>query len=668
MLAPGTVLQNRYHIVKLLAQGGMGAVYEARDERLGNTVALKETFFADENMRRAFEREARLLASVRHQALPKVSDHFNEGVGQFLVMEFIAGNDLASMMQNRKGLVFPTDQVLEWADQLLDALDYLHTLEPPVIHRDIKPQNLKLTARGQIILLDFGLAKGLMQPGATAAAGQSVFGYTPNYAPLEQIQAEGTNARSDLYSLAATLYNLMTGQTPPGALTRIAAVASGQPDTLIPANEVNPHVSPSVANALMWAMSLNNNQRPATAAAMRDALRSASKGSSSGAGDVASQPTTPQATETQKPRPPMPTVQAGLTPSNPNLGPTQPESSPQQPVQSSWPQQQQSSWPQQPQSSWPQQQQQQSSWPQQQQSSWPGQSMPRQMMQPQKKSKAPVIAGSIVAVLLLSAGVLAALYFYKGDVADNPVGEKAGASTQANSNRGTTLVPSGEEKKTTATTVDEVLSRYIEAVGGEDAVRAVTSRVVKASFEIPDTGVGGTTEIYAKAPNKYLTIIGGPGGLSTRSAFNGSEAWSKEPTGELREIDGAELEGIKRDAYFYRELDFRELYADLSVRGKEKLKGRDVIVLEATLPEGGSDLFYFDAETGLLVRGDITRDSQQGALTSETYFEDYREVDGIRMPFTIRQSSSIVSIVIRVREVRHNVQIKDSIFDLPSSQ
>lgn len=667
MLSPGTVLQNRYHIVKLLAQGGMGAVYEARDERLGNTVALKETFFADENLRRAFEREAKLLASVRHQALPKVSDHFNEGAGQFLVMEFIAGNDLASMMQNRKGLVFPPDQVLEWADQLLDALDYLHTQEPPVIHRDIKPQNLKLTARGQIILLDFGLAKGLMQPGATATAGQSVFGYTPNYAPLEQIQAEGTNARSDLYSLAATLYNLMTGQTPPGALTRIAAVASGQPDTLVPANEVNPHVLPSVANALIWAMSLNNNQRPATAAAMRDAIRSASKGSSSGAGNVVSQPTSPQATETQKPRPPMPTAQAGFTPSSPNMGTTQPQSSPQQPIQSSWPQQQQpqSSWPPPPpQSSWPQQQQPQSSWPQQQpQPSWPGQSM----MQPQKKSKAPVIAGSIVAVLLLSAGVLAALYFYKGDAADKPVAKQADASAGTKSNSGTSVVPSDKGTTTAAASVDEVLSKYIEAIGGEDAVRAVTSRVVKASFEIPDTGVGGTTEIYAKAPNKYLTIISGPGGLSTRSAFNGSEAWSKEPTGELREVEGAELDGMKRDAYFYREVDFKELYAGLSVRGKEKVKGRDVIVLEATLPEGGSDLFYFDAETALLLRGDITRDSQQGTLTSETYFEDYREVDGIRMPFTLRQSSSIINIVIRVREVRHNVQIKDSIFDPPSS-
>ncbi|MEW6210483.1 MAG: protein kinase [Acidobacteriota bacterium] len=643
MLAQGTVLQNRYHIVRLIAQGGMGAVYEARDERLGNTVALKETFFADESLRRAFEREARLLASVRHQALPKVSDHFSEGAGQFLVMEFIPGNDLASMLQNRKGLVFPPDQVLEWADQLLDALDYLHTLEPPVIHRDIKPQNLKLTARGQIILLDFGLAKGSIQPGATAAAGQSIFGYTPNYAPLEQIQAEGTNARSDLYSLAATLYHLVTGQMPPGALTRIAAVASGQPDTLRPANEINPEVSPAVANALIWAMSLNNNQRPQTAAIMRDALRSASKSSSTA---PQNQATSPQAADTQKPAPPAPTVQAGA-PSNPQMAPTQPD--PLSQPQPSWPPpQSQPGWPP-PQPSWPQQQQ-----------GWPAQ-------MPQRKSKAPWIVGAIAAVLLLSAGVFAALYFSKDNTAENSLAEKADTSARTTSGNGSTSPSSGYEEKTTATTVDEVLSRYIEAIGGEDAVRAVTSRTVKASFEIADTGVVGTMETYAKPPDKYLTIISGPGGISTRVGFNGSLAWSKEPAGEMREIEGYELEGIKRDAAFYKELDFTGLYSDLSIKGKEKIKDRDVIVLEATLPEGGSDLLYFDVETALLVRADVTRQTQQGALSTENWFEDYRTVDGIRMPFTLRQSGPLISIVIRVREVRHNVQIRDSVFDQPSA-
>jgi serine/threonine protein kinase len=140
----------------------MGAVYEAVDERLDTTVALKETLFSDERLRKQFEREARLLARMHHPALPRVSDHFSENEGQFLVMQFIAGEDLGEMMKDKRGKrgPFPVEQVLMWGDQLLDALDYLHTQEPQIVHRDIKPQNLKLTSRGQIILLDFGLAKG----------------------------------------------------------------------------------------------------------------------------------------------------------------------------------------------------------------------------------------------------------------------------------------------------------------------------------------------------------------------------------------------------------------------------------------------------------------------------------------------------------------------------
>src|SRR5512132_2788736 len=159
MLTPETVLQSRYRIVRQLGQGGMGAVYEAVDERLDTTIALKETLFADERLRRQFEREARLLARMHHPALPRVSDHFGEGDGQFLVMQYIAGDDLAQMMASKRG-PFPPDQVLTWGDQLLDALDYLHTQDPQIIHRDIKPQNLKLTARGRIILLDCAVAKG----------------------------------------------------------------------------------------------------------------------------------------------------------------------------------------------------------------------------------------------------------------------------------------------------------------------------------------------------------------------------------------------------------------------------------------------------------------------------------------------------------------------------
>lgn len=272
MIEAGKVLQNRYRVQKQIGQGGMGAVYVATDERFGSVVAIKETLVLQENYRKAVEREARLLNSLKHPALPRVSDHFDDENGQFIVMEYIAGDDLSEMME-RSNKAFLLEKVLDWADQLLDALEFLHTQEIPVIHRDIKPQNLKLTPRGQIILLDFGLAKGNPSDVSHQTAAKSIFGYSRNYASLEQIQGTGTDPRSDIYSLAATLYHLMTGMAPEDALTRAMHVLSGQPDSLKPANAVHTQVPRGVAAVLQNSMDLNSNQRPATAKEMRTMFR-----------------------------------------------------------------------------------------------------------------------------------------------------------------------------------------------------------------------------------------------------------------------------------------------------------------------------------------------------------------------------------------------------------
>src|SRR5947208_2389719 len=228
MIQPGKVLQQRYRIDKQIGQGGMGAVYVATDERFGSTVAIKETLCMDENFRKAIEREARLLNSLKHAALPRVSDHFLEDEGQFLVMEFIPGEDLNFILE-RDNKAFPIETVLTWAAQLLDALEYLHHQEIPVVHRDIKPQNLKVTPQGQIILLDFGLAKGNPTDASHQTAAKSIFGYSRNYASLEQIQGTGTDPRSDLYSLAATVYHILTSAPPEDALSRAMAVLSNRP-------------------------------------------------------------------------------------------------------------------------------------------------------------------------------------------------------------------------------------------------------------------------------------------------------------------------------------------------------------------------------------------------------------------------------------------------------
>ena len=272
MIEPGRFLQQRYRIDKQIGQGGMGAVYVATDERFGSTVAIKETLCMDDNFRKAIEREARLLNSLKHSALPRVSDHFEEDNGLFLVMEYIPGDDLGSMLEPGQNK-FSVEQILKWADQLLDALDYLHNQENPVIHRDIKPQNLKITARGDMILLDFGLAKGNPTDASHKTAAKSIFGYSRNYASLEQIQGTGTDPRSDLYSLAATFYHLLTHVGPEDALTRAMAVLSQKQDPLVPASTVNPSVPRGVAGVLQKALSLNADERPQSANEMRQMLR-----------------------------------------------------------------------------------------------------------------------------------------------------------------------------------------------------------------------------------------------------------------------------------------------------------------------------------------------------------------------------------------------------------
>jgi serine/threonine protein kinase len=265
------LVQGRYRIVRKLGRGGMGAVYEAVDQRLGITVALKETLSAEPSMRKQFEHEARLLASLQHPALPRVTDHFVEGNRAFLVMQFIAGVDLARIIAQQPG-PFPRDQVIAWADQLLDALIYLHSHDRQVIHRDIKPHNLKLAAGGQIALLDFGLARA--KPSETSiTASRGFFGYTRQYAPLEQIEDRRTDPRSDIYALGATLYHLLTGIKPADALERASAVINSEPDPLQPANKIYAAVGPQVAGILGKAMALRPEERYANATDFREALR-----------------------------------------------------------------------------------------------------------------------------------------------------------------------------------------------------------------------------------------------------------------------------------------------------------------------------------------------------------------------------------------------------------
>jgi serine/threonine protein kinase len=272
----GKTLNKRYVISHTIGDGGMGSVYQAFDVNLQTTVAIKhakdiskQPVATRQMNEKAFEHEARLLASLRHPGLPKVTDYFNEEPhGSFLVMEYIPGEDLYARLIQREQ-PFELDTVLDWAQQLLHILEYLHTREPAIIHRDIKPNNLKLTDTNQIILLDFGLAKISGQESRQA--------YTESYAPIEQFRAAGTDSRSDLYSLSVTLYYLLSAQEPAGALTREAELNQHNSDPLDPLHTINPAVPESVSAVLHKGMEVEADNRYASAREMHDHLIQAIK-------------------------------------------------------------------------------------------------------------------------------------------------------------------------------------------------------------------------------------------------------------------------------------------------------------------------------------------------------------------------------------------------------
>ena len=269
MPAPGTVLQNRYQIVSLLGQGGMGAVYRAWDARLNVSVAVKEMTPQPgldpqtlRQLRQQFGQEATVLARLSHPNLVRVTDFFEESGNAYLVMEFVEGQSLADLIARQGPL--PEAQVLGWADQLLDALAYCHS--QGVIHRDIKPQNVIIRPDGRAVLVDFGLVK-LWDPRDPRTRTVVRAMGTPEYAPPEQWGAGHTDPRSDLYSLGATLYHALTGQTPAAATDRIA-----NPGSFRPPRALAPHIRPQTEEVILRAMELEQARRWGSAAEMARGL------------------------------------------------------------------------------------------------------------------------------------------------------------------------------------------------------------------------------------------------------------------------------------------------------------------------------------------------------------------------------------------------------------
>jgi hypothetical protein len=269
-LTPGTELrhgQRHYRIEATIGAGGQGEVYRARDLRNDTVVALKLPLHLGERATAQAAREIRLLRALTHPVFPRLLDDFPLPGGEhILVMTFVAGEDLGLQLRARRA-PFPAEQVLRWADTLLDGLAVIH--QQNIIHRDIKPDNLKADG-DTILLLDLGLAKEL-----DTTTTVTIPGLTPAYAPIEQLDLDDLDPRSDLYALAATLYHLLTGTLPASARRRQKEVARGLADPLQPAHLCHAPVPLPVSRVLHAALALDRADRPAHAAALRQQLRDA---------------------------------------------------------------------------------------------------------------------------------------------------------------------------------------------------------------------------------------------------------------------------------------------------------------------------------------------------------------------------------------------------------
>ena len=291
-LKSGEVLRGRYKIRERIGQGGAGSIYLADDLRLeGRLCALKEVEYdralpdnIREEARNQFLREATILARLDHPNLPKVSDFFSNGLRDYLVMDYVPGDDLRTIiLEARRRKTFTSEiLVLGWAHQLANALSYLHSQDPGIVHRDIKPSNLKITPSGLLKLVDFGLVK-IMAPDQemtiTVIQGQG----TALYTPLEQYGNDQihTDARSDVYAFGATLYHLLTNEPPADARKRFI-----QPASLIPPREINSAIASRTEKAILWAMALHPDDRP-------DSMESLSR-FLFGGGEIPTRPRPPQ--------------------------------------------------------------------------------------------------------------------------------------------------------------------------------------------------------------------------------------------------------------------------------------------------------------------------------------------------------------------------------------
>ena len=224
------------------------------------------------------------------------------------------------------------------------------------------------------------------------------------------------------------------------------------------------------------------------------------------------------------------------------------------------------------------------------------------------------------------------------------------------------------QDKTATPTAEQLIEKFIQVTGGKAAYEKQTSRVMKGNLEAPAMGVSGPIELYEKAPNKNYSTVDISGVGVFLEGFNGTVAWATNPMEGMREKTGTELADTKRDAEFHRFLKMKEIFPKMTVTGKDKVGDHEVYVVAATTAGGSTEKYYFDTQTGLLLRNDAEKETPQGKISLEFYFEDYRDADGVKMPFTLRQVSPMGTFIIKLSEIKHNVAIDDAKFNKPAGQ
>src|ERR1700723_2805121 len=230
---------------------------------------------------------------------------------------------------------------------------------------------------------------------------------------------------------------------------------------------------------------------------------------------------------------------------------------------------------------------------------------------------------------------------------------QAGGATQA-----AAAMPTGEQ----------VLDRYVQAIGGRAAWMKLNSRVSKGTIEIPAmNNLSGTVEIHEKAPNLMLAVIN-LGGAAFEQGFDGNVGWSDNPRDGLRELSGGELDDARREANFYHAVELKKNYTKMTVTGIEKVDDHDTYAVEATRAEGAPDRIYFDTQSGLMVRSVNQRNTSDGVTEFTADVDNYTEVDGVKLPFTVRQTSASAAFIIQFTEVHHNLQLTDSQFAKPPAE